>query len=653
MIPAAPRAPALVRPGLIAALLLAWFWIQTVSVSPEVGITNDEPVHLTAGYSYWLRGDYRLQPENGQLPQRLAALPLLWLRPNFPGPDHPGWKHADARAVAHDFLFASGNHPGRIVFLGRLMIATLSLALGVLVYFWAKGLFGPAGGVIATALFAISPNFLAHGGLATSDIAVSLGFAAATLSGWRLLHRVSPGRVVLFGLALAGLALAKHSAVLFVPVFILLLGATLLRGAPLRVRLPGVALRLRGRGKVAALGGAVLVAFLLAWTALWAGHGFRYQATADGTATHFPVSWDTLLAPEPFLMGPGGLPGLPEGERVLVQRDAVRSVVAWARTHHLLPEAYLHGFIHSYTYAQWRPAYFLGEYRITGWAAFFPTIYLLKTPLAVLALLLAAGWRLAPAVCSSRLRHRLLPLVVLGSVYAVFALTSKLNIGYRHLLPLEAVLCVGGGALAGGLRPGRALVVLLLLLAAQAESWSARPDYLSFFNRLSGGPDAAYRLVVDSSLDWGQGLPALAAWQHTQPGDEPLYLAYFGAGSPGYFGVQAARIGDAQFDSAAHTEPRQLGPGLYAVSATLLQGVYTPVPGPWTLAHEKLYRELAAATRSAADGPPVSAGTEAAWNQIRFARLRHYLLSQTPLARPDPSILVYRLDARQLAEALP
>jgi len=652
MNPAAPRVPALVRPGLVAALLLAWFWIQLVSVAPQVGVTNDEPVHLTAGYSYWLRGDYRLQPENVQLPQRLAALPLLWLRPNFPGPDHPGWRHADARAVAHDFLYHSGNPPGRILFLGRLMIATLALALGALVYFWAKGLFGPAGGVIATALFAISPNFLAHGALATSDIAVTLGFVAATLAGWRLLHRVSLGRIGLFGLALGGLALAKHSAVLFAPVLLGLLGAALLRGAPLRVRLPGVMQRLRGWRKIVALGGAALAAVLLAWTILWAGYGFRYQATADGTATPFPVAWDTLLATEPFLMGPGGLPGLPEGERVLVQRDTVRSAVAWAREHRLLPEAYLYGFIHSYTYAQWRPAFFLGDYRITGWTAFFPTIYLLKTPLAVLALLLAAGWRLAPAVRSRRLRHRLLPLVALGAVYGIFALTSKLNIGYRHLLPLEAVLCVGGGALAVGLRPGRALVVLLLLLAAQVESWSARPGYLAFFNRLSGGPENAYRLVVDSSLDWGQGLPALAAWQRAQPGEEPLHLAYFGAGSPAYYGVRATRIGDAQFDNEPHREPRELGPGLYAVSATLLQGVYTPVPGPWTVAHEKAYRGLAALTR-AADGRLLSPAETAAWHQLRFARLRHYLLTRSPLAQPDPSILVYRLDAAQLAGAPP
>jgi hypothetical protein len=37
--------------------------------------TFDEPQHLTAGYSYWVTNDFRLDPENGNLPARWAALP--------------------------------------------------------------------------------------------------------------------------------------------------------------------------------------------------------------------------------------------------------------------------------------------------------------------------------------------------------------------------------------------------------------------------------------------------------------------------------------------------------------------------------------------------------------------------------------------------
>ena len=48
-------------------------------------LLSDEPTHLTAGYSYWLKNDYRLDPENGNWPARWAALPLRPVAPHFSG----------------------------------------------------------------------------------------------------------------------------------------------------------------------------------------------------------------------------------------------------------------------------------------------------------------------------------------------------------------------------------------------------------------------------------------------------------------------------------------------------------------------------------------------------------------------------------------
>src|SRR5688500_11224320 len=54
-------------------LLLVHFGIA-VGSKRVASTTSDELVHLTAGFSYWEDHDYRLQPENGILPQRWAAL---------------------------------------------------------------------------------------------------------------------------------------------------------------------------------------------------------------------------------------------------------------------------------------------------------------------------------------------------------------------------------------------------------------------------------------------------------------------------------------------------------------------------------------------------------------------------------------------------
>jgi hypothetical protein len=65
---------------LLLTLLLT---LQGVSIRQE-SQTYDETVHLTAGYSYLITGDYRLNPEHPPLSKMLAAIPLLFLKPHLP-----------------------------------------------------------------------------------------------------------------------------------------------------------------------------------------------------------------------------------------------------------------------------------------------------------------------------------------------------------------------------------------------------------------------------------------------------------------------------------------------------------------------------------------------------------------------------------------
>ena len=66
--------------------------------------TFDEVAHLTGGVSYWRFNDYRLQPENGNLPQRLLALPVAFA--DFTFPDNPqAWQQSDVWTLGRDFFF--------------------------------------------------------------------------------------------------------------------------------------------------------------------------------------------------------------------------------------------------------------------------------------------------------------------------------------------------------------------------------------------------------------------------------------------------------------------------------------------------------------------------------------------------------------------
>ena len=65
--------------------------------------TYDETAHIAAGYSYWLRSDYRLNPEHPPLVKYLTAVPFgfLDLKMSF----EEDWHHARQWTLGRKFLF--------------------------------------------------------------------------------------------------------------------------------------------------------------------------------------------------------------------------------------------------------------------------------------------------------------------------------------------------------------------------------------------------------------------------------------------------------------------------------------------------------------------------------------------------------------------
>ncbi|OYU98795.1 MAG: hypothetical protein CFE26_26940, partial [Verrucomicrobiales bacterium VVV1] len=225
-----------------------------------MGVTADEVVHLTAGYSYWKLNDYRLQPENGTLPMRIAALPLMALDLRWPPADDPWWRHALGNHVGDNFFFNLGNPLDRMLLAARTGIALLGAFTLWLIWRWTRGLFGTTAGFCALALAVFCPALLAHGALATSDMAITAALLAAVTAFWRLLHLVTWWRIALAILAGGAVLLAKMSGLLAAPMLALLLVFRWLRPAPLILRLGGSAHRLRRRGAIIAVTSALTVA---------------------------------------------------------------------------------------------------------------------------------------------------------------------------------------------------------------------------------------------------------------------------------------------------------------------------------------------------------------------------------------------------------
>lgn len=654
---------------LLVGLALVLYWLMAVSVSPRMGVTADEVVHLTGGVTYWKYNDYRLHPENGTLPMRIGALPVLLMNLTMPALDDPDWLNSKVNLYGEKFFFEEGNDVAGMLRRARMMIALTGVFTAWLTWRWARGLFGPAAGWVALVLAVFSPTMLAHGGLATSDMTMTACVLGALTVVWRLLHRATWGRVLLATLACGLAFLSKMSGVLVVPLIALLVVLRWLRPAPVVVALGGPVRWLRRRGQIvfATLGLALAVA-AGSLVILWAGYGFRYEGfnRAVSGANDYYFSWDVILNKEPVPWPPGSL--LDElREREPAKETTMTHLIGFLRDHRLLPEAYLWGFAHTYKFSQRRLAFFDGEYRSTGWKTFFPMAFLWKATLPALALIALGGLALVarPGPRHRPWLYRAAPLLLFFAVYWIMAINMHLNIGHRHILPTYPVFYIIASAAVWWIgRIGRtALIALVVLLGLHAaESVLARPFYLSYFQPLAGGTDHGYRHLVDSSYDWGQGLPDLAAWLKAKAdrGDKaPVYLTYFGADSPKARGLDVIRFADEESDSGQRNFPAQVHGGWFVISATHFTRVYMPTRGPWTPAFEAMYHRLGDRLNASRTNPPATDAARAQllqdaedYETMMFGRLSNYLQGREPLQLIGGSLLVFHLTDAEVATAL-
>jgi hypothetical protein len=636
---------------LAVALLLALHAGLALWAVSGKSTTADEIIHVTGGQAYWTLHDYRLHPENGILPQRWAALPSALSGVPFPKlVGNPYWKTSEVQAVGHQFFYETGHDHFPMLMRARAMILLFNVATGALIFVWSRRLFGTPGAFVSLALFGFSPNFLAHGALATSDACMTFFFLASVGAWWRHLH---DGRArwwwissVAFGFAWV----AKYSAPLLLPMMILMALARAWSAPPLA--LGGRTITSRG-GKFGAAALSAVGHGFVAIAVIWACYGFRYAAfnPALPPADHFIRPWEVLDLHIGF---------------------AGQFLRACASVH-LLPEAFLYGFAYVLETAQVRSAFLNGDYSTTGWVSFFPWAFALKTTLPVLAAciavvaLVARRWLKTLSPWREDL-YRVAPLASLFVVYWIFSLTSHLNIGHRHILPTYPVIYIAAGALGAWLisrRIGLVAAGVAVLAGQVTEAIRAAPHFLAYFNVLGGGPENGHRHLVDSSLDWGQDLPGLKTWLVQSAGEAPVFLSYFGTGEPDYYGIRARRLPFVNGFKIPQPFVR-LESGTYCISATMLSHVYSSIRGPWTLELEKEYQDLRAVEPLFADYVRDSRrreelnrdATEAQWRRswtrhdaLRFARLCYYLRLRQPDAQIGYSILIYRLSAEEVTDA--
>jgi hypothetical protein len=651
---------------LVVVALLATHLALSFTATLDATPTFDEILHIASGMSYWRSGDYRFQPENGNLPQRWCALPVLVLSPPSPE-DAAAWEAADAMRIGRGLLYGSEVSPKQIVAAARFASVAWSVALCAVVFLWSRSLFGFGGGVVSLGLAAFWPALVAHGPLATSDVCGALFFTLAAWALWQLLNSVTSRTLAAAAITVGLAAIAKHSSVLLAPVALVFLGAVLAAGRPLNFRLGQsyrtvTSLPARALCSLASL----VVPLAAAVGCIWVSCGFRYLPTPGGDSG-LRYYWFHTLAE---CVGHAG---------------GIGTICEWLAGLRLLPEAWLWGMSYVAARSSHRYAFAIREHSVYGWWWFFPLCLSIKNTLPSLAI---CGWGVVRQVVETvaALRARLplrgelwgsVPLLIMLAVLWPIFLSSHLNIGERHLLPSYPPLMIlaGGTWRAATSRWLKGLVMLFLGLHAVdvASHW---PASLTYFNQIVPR-GRAHEWLVDSSLDWGQDLDRLAGWldRNRQP-DEPVYVTYFGGARPDTALTDFELLG-----LPPEWGVRQsLHPGLYCVSATALQGIADRPRGRWCRTFEEAYQAaiawlaqhegdaddasarqwLSVLTRdrdelgvlSLGEPPSDHALAVTAFNILQASRLKTFLRHRAPDAVIGGSILVFRLDAAEIEQAL-
>lgn len=538
--------------------MLTLFCLSVLDRAWNGGITADEPSHLVSAHVYW-HGGRTLPPRDmPALIRIIGGWPtrFLYTLPLAPDLGHAGdERHEWNQAVLLMDKLTDKEFCRKVFFWPRASLLVFPAGILVFVWFWGRQLFSPFAGFAAMTVLALEPGFRAHSGLFKNDLAAAFGHLLFWFCAWRFWQEATLRNALVLGLALAVAVLSKLSLLILVPIAAALAALRRIRiGAhTLAVLVPSWLLSMAATPlEIRRLSSWLLAHLREQYSGIVPG----WFLGAGQVFTYIPLSWPMWEGAVSLFIGGGGE----------------------------------------------LPVYFLGQFAPRGDWRYFLAGLAVKLPLAFSALALTG--------CFSLVRRKAATVFLAAGfgIYFVAISASAMQLGVRLALPCYPFLAIAAGAGAALLIERRGgIVVAVLGLWLTLISIRHHDTGLAYFNEAAGGPENGLRYLADSNVDWGQSLPELREYL-TANGGKPLKLAYWGLDNPYRF-FKDEEIGrlpipwNAKF-AEGQTRLRTQ-PGLYAISANLLTGLYLPAE----------YRDF-------------------------FAEFR----DRAPIARPGYSIYVYKID---------
>ncbi|MBU1292226.1 glycosyltransferase family 39 protein [Patescibacteria group bacterium] len=527
-------------------LLSLMFGLAFFSVLGDAN-TMDELAHTGAGYSYIVKQDMRLNPEHPPLLKDLAGL-SVWLSSkitktqiNFPDQIEAWQKEKNGQwDFGRQFLFHNGNDADKIILWARLPMILIMILLGFYVFKWARERYGNKAGLIALFLYSLSPTLLAHGRLVTTDVGAAACFFIATYYLIKWLQDSTKKNLIIAGIIFGLALLTKFSLALLIPYFGVI---TILWMIINRKWKPLFGLILIG-----------IIAMILVYPVYLFNIWNLPMEKQVSDANYYLGTYGNRLLADPTL---------------------------WMNTNTILRPygQFFTGLLMVIQRASGgNTAYFMGEISNVAWPLYFPIVFLIKVPLALFVLILISLFSMSfprkresssgfPIKLGMTEKIRItikkyfteIALLIFLAIYWYTSVTSNLNIGVRHVLPIFPILyilisgqiskwlCLPPGPFLEKVKltPKKLFVSVKMttkayfilcfkyLILAILLFWYAfgviqiYPHFITYFNESIGGPTQGYKYVTDSNLDWGQDLKRLAQFVEDNK-IQTIYVDYFG-----------------------------------------------------------------------------------------------------------------------------
>ncbi len=460
--------------------MLTLLSLQMLFVISRKSITCDEIVMIPSGYYHVAAQNFELINDHPPVSKILGAIPLLFVQPEEIRPEQivgaPGsvderWAHMERFWENNPDKFLS------LSFWPRVFMIGLTVGLGLLIFRFARDLFGSFAAFLAVTLFALEPTVLAHGRVVQTDIPAAFGFLLFCFVLRRYSFNQTIKRAAWLGFAAGFAILTKFSMLLVGPIIV----------GYFAVRVVKLISQKQPATKTMI---DCAVAAVVSILTINAAYFFQHRRLEP---------WDVEWIQGTF----------PPLARPLTLLTSMLS--------YLLPADFVLGILRQFWHnGAGHPAGLLGMYSRTGWWYYFPVAFTFKTTIPFLMLSLAAltwgAWRL---IRRRDTKH----LWLFGPflIYTVFVLFSRIDIGVRYYLPAYSFLFILGGALLAALLKSRkakrigALAGIILIGWIGVEAVRAFPNHMSYLNQLAVSKPHWWYLS-DSNVEWGDDAPQLAAY---------------------------------------------------------------------------------------------------------------------------------------------